>query len=271
MIIILKNADFSQSNIGTLSTWRISRSLGAGATYEGATSVDKDATFTATVTLAEGYEVGSTGVTITMGGVVLSDAYSISGNVITITIAEVTGNVLIKVPTINTATGEEEEPEAPDTPNKYTLNVENIPFSTQYTIDNPYTDSIFEVTTDRWLNATATSTVPAGCYELTTFPYNNTEYLLCRIDLTAFKNKGYTTITFNPGDGAAGANYRVWNYSANFETTWISTVPRTSMENNTTIDITDKAILYVGLRRFKDGDSIPLTYYQGKTFEVVFS
>ena len=82
MIIVLKNADFSQSNIGTLSSWRISRSLGAGATYEGPTSVDKDAALSATVTLVEGYEVGTAGVTVTMGGVVLSGAHSISGNVI---------------------------------------------------------------------------------------------------------------------------------------------------------------------------------------------
>ena len=116
MIITLKGADFSASNIGTLSSWRISRSLGAGATYEGPTSVDKGASFSATVTLAEGYEIGTAGVTVTMGGTVLSGAHSISGNVITITIASVTGNVLIKVPTINTATGEEEEPEVPDTP-----------------------------------------------------------------------------------------------------------------------------------------------------------
>lgn len=132
MIIVLKNADFSQFNIGTLSTWRISRSLGAGATYAGPTSVDKGAALSATVTLAEGYEIGTAGVTVTMGGTVLSGAHSISGNVITITIAEVTGNILIKVPTINTATGEEEEPETPDTPdiggndNIYTLTINDI-------------------------------------------------------------------------------------------------------------------------------------------------
>lgn len=116
MIITLKGADFSQSNIGTLSTWRITRSLGSGATYEGVTSVDKDAAFSATVTLAEGYEVGTAGIIITMGGTTLEGAYTISDNVITITIAKVTGNVIIKVPTINTATGEEEEPDVPDTP-----------------------------------------------------------------------------------------------------------------------------------------------------------
>ena len=121
MIITLKGADFSASNIGTLSSWRITRSLGAGATYEGVTSVDKDAAFSATVTLAEGYEIGTAGVTITMGGTVLSGAHSISGNVITITIASVTGNVLIKVPTVNTAGGDEPdvpvEPDEPDTIN----------------------------------------------------------------------------------------------------------------------------------------------------------
>lgn len=99
MIITLKNADFSASNIGTLSSWRISRSLGAGATYEGATSVDKGAAFSATVTLAEGYEVGTAGIAITMGGAVLSDAYNINGNIITITIASVTSNVLINIST----------------------------------------------------------------------------------------------------------------------------------------------------------------------------
>lgn len=109
MIITLRLADFSKSNIGTLSSWRITRSLGSGATYEGPTSVDKGASFSATVTLAEGYEVGTAGVTVTMGGTVLSGAHSISGNVITITIAEVTGNVLIKVPTVNVNTGTEDD------------------------------------------------------------------------------------------------------------------------------------------------------------------
>ena len=115
MIITLMGADFSASNIGTLSSWRITRSLGSGAIYEGVTSVDKGASFNATVTIAEGYELGSAGVTVTMGGNTISAA-TVSGNVITITIAEVTGNVVIKVPTVNITTGEEEEPETPDTP-----------------------------------------------------------------------------------------------------------------------------------------------------------
>lgn len=106
MIITLKGADFSSSNIGTLSTWTVSRVLGAGATYSGATLVDKGAALNATVTIADGYEIGSAGVTVTMGGV--GQAYTISGNVITINIAEVTGNVIIKVPTKNTNIDTEE-------------------------------------------------------------------------------------------------------------------------------------------------------------------
>ena len=138
MIIVLKNADFSQSNIGTLSTWRISRSLGAGATYEGPTSVDKDAALSATVTLAEGYEIGTAGVTVTMGGTTLSGAHSISGNVITITIASVTGNVLIKVPTVNTTTGEEEEPDV----TQYTFTINPSPSDATVTLTaNGYTQS----------------------------------------------------------------------------------------------------------------------------------
>lgn len=116
MIITLIGADFSASNIGTLSTWRISRSLGEGAIYEGPTFVEKGAAFNATITIAEGYELSTAGVSVTMGGTVLSGAHSVAGNVIAITIASVTGNVVIKVPTVNINAGEEEEPEVPDTP-----------------------------------------------------------------------------------------------------------------------------------------------------------
>jgi hypothetical protein len=138
MIIVLKNANFSASNIGTLSTWRISRSIGAGATYEGPVSVDKGAACSAVITLAEGYEIGAAGVTITMGGIVIEGAHSISGNVITITIAEVTGNVLIKVPTVNTATGEEEEPEV----TKYTFTINPSPSDATVTLTaSGYTQS----------------------------------------------------------------------------------------------------------------------------------
>lgn len=107
MIITLKGANFSTNNIGTLSTWSVSRVLGDGATYSGATYVDKGAALNATITIAEGYEIGSAGVSVTMGGSPIT-ASSISGNTITIKINAVTGNVVIKVPTVNTSTGEED-------------------------------------------------------------------------------------------------------------------------------------------------------------------
>lgn len=264
MIITLKNADFSASNIGTLSSWRITRSLGSGATYDGVTSVDKGASFTATVTIADGYEIGAAGVTITMGGTVVSAA-TVNGNVITISIAEVTGNVVIKVPTVNLSTGEEEEPGTPDTPvNRYTLDVKSISLGVDYPVTSPYKSSIFEVTTRRWLG----SGTDAGCYELETFPYNATEYLLCRIDLTQFKNSGYTSVTINTGANSNATN-QFWNYSTTAEDTWTNKTERQNMVGgSSTISLQNKSILYLGLRRMKDDTS---TYYFGETIEVVFN
>lgn len=110
MIITLRSANFNSSNIGTLSTWRITRSLGAGATYVGPNAIDKEGTLTATITIAEGYELAPAGVTVTMGGVVLTDATNIQGNTIYISIPVVGGNVVIKVPTVN-LNGGTDEPE----------------------------------------------------------------------------------------------------------------------------------------------------------------
>jgi hypothetical protein len=113
MIITLKGANFSLSNIGTLSTWRIITYLGAGASSSNsATSVDKESNtgYSTTITIAEGYEIGSAGVTVTMGGNPV--AVDTSTNPFTINIpTKVTGKVVINVPTKNTATGEEEEPD----------------------------------------------------------------------------------------------------------------------------------------------------------------
>ena len=109
MIITLKGANFSTNNIGTLSTWTISRVLGTGATYSGDTYVDKNASLNATVTITDGYELGSAGVTVTMGGSAVTSGVTVDGNTITIAIGSVTGNVVIKVPTVNTATGEEDD------------------------------------------------------------------------------------------------------------------------------------------------------------------
>lgn len=101
MIITLVGADFSGNKIGTLTTWNISYVEYEGVTYSGDASVTRGSALTATATIEEGYELGSAGVSVTMGGVEVSGAYSQSGNVITISIGAVTGNVVIKVPTVD--------------------------------------------------------------------------------------------------------------------------------------------------------------------------
>lgn len=110
MIIYIKGSSkdiFKDFNIGTLSTYNISTVLGE-AEYDGPTSIDKNTALNATVTIAEGYEVGTAGVTVTMGGSTVTSGVSVSGNVVTISIGSVTGNIVIKVPTKNTSTGEED-------------------------------------------------------------------------------------------------------------------------------------------------------------------
>lgn len=172
MIIILKGADFSASNIGTLSTWRITRSLGAGATYDGPTSVEKGASLVATITIAEGYELGEGGITITMGGSPYETGITeIGGGQYGFTIAEVTGNVVIKVPTVNINTGEEEEPEIPQVVLDYlavscTQNDTTVIFETQDINDLRYyltvTGYYSDGTSQEIKDYTLTGTLAAG-------------------------------------------------------------------------------------------------------------
>jgi hypothetical protein len=112
MIITIKGADFSSANIGTLSTYIISKSIGSGAAFDIPNFVDKNASVNWTITLNEGYTFGT--YSVTMGGVEVTP--TVVDNVMTISIAEVTGNVRIVVATVNENTGEEDEPTIPDEP-----------------------------------------------------------------------------------------------------------------------------------------------------------
>lgn len=124
MIITIKGADFSSANIGTLSTYIISKSIGSGASFDIPNYVDKNSSVNWVITLNDGYTFGT--YSVTMGGEVITP--SVVDNVMTISIAEVTGNVRIVVATVNENTGEEDgsddpvvppvepdEPENPDT------------------------------------------------------------------------------------------------------------------------------------------------------------
>ena len=109
MIIYLKGADFSArpadgfEPIGTLNSWMVRATLGHGATSSNTvTSVEKDAAYSTTITIAEGYKIGAAGVSVTMGGQAVS--VNASTNPFTISIAKVTGTIVIKVPTAAIAT-----------------------------------------------------------------------------------------------------------------------------------------------------------------------
>jgi hypothetical protein len=124
MIITIKGADFSSANIGTLSTYIISKSIGSGATFDIPNFVDKNSSVNWTITLDEGYTFGT--YSVTMGDETITP--TVVDNVMTISIAEVTGNVRIVVATVNENTGEEDdpvvppvEPEEPDTPEEESI------------------------------------------------------------------------------------------------------------------------------------------------------
>lgn len=212
MIITLKGADFSSNNIGTLSTWTIFTTLGTGATYSGVRTVDKDGSLTATVTIAEGYELSSAGLTVMMGSTnVTSSVVTSSGNVYTISISSVTANVTISVPTKNTSTGEEGGGDVvePDTPTDKTV--------TYIFKDSDWTKGYY--TTNGPSSPTSAShgylTIPAdGIYSITVNPQavgaSGGLYYLIHVDGT-----GKTTTYWDIKDGiTVGDNTQVFNGTA---------------------------------------------------------
>lgn len=110
MIITISGANFSASNIGTLSTWTVSKSIGAGAEHSIPSYVDKNSAFNYTITLKDGYTFGT--YSVTMGGQTITP--TVTETSMTINIASVTGAIRIEVKTINSSTGEEDQPITPD-------------------------------------------------------------------------------------------------------------------------------------------------------------
>ena len=111
MIITISGADFSLSNIGTLSTWTVSKSIGAGAEHNIPSYVDKNSAFNYEITLKDGYTFGT--YSVKMGGQIITP--TVTETSMTINIPSVTGAIRIEVKTINSSTGEPEEPEEPST------------------------------------------------------------------------------------------------------------------------------------------------------------
>lgn len=104
MIITLKGANFASSNIGTLDSWLISKSL-TGVTIDNtATSVKKGEAYKAVITLKENYTFPDT-ITVTMGGTDITSTYvTKTATTITINVPSVTGNIVIRVNAISVGT-----------------------------------------------------------------------------------------------------------------------------------------------------------------------
>lgn len=117
MILTIKGADFSAANIGTLSTYVVSKSIGAGAEYNIPSFVAKHSSINWVITLNQDYIFGT--YVITMGGEMVTP--TINDNVMTITIPNVTGNIRISIATIYNKV--EDLP----TPSLYTLTINPNP------------------------------------------------------------------------------------------------------------------------------------------------
>ncbi len=105
MIITLKGADFSNNNIGPLSSWLISREIGDGARYSGPVYVTKGLAYSASVVIGSGYRLGAEGIKVYMGDIELENVVTFSDDnkTLIISIPEATGNIFIKVATESTA------------------------------------------------------------------------------------------------------------------------------------------------------------------------
>ena len=126
MIITISGANFSASNIGTLSTWTVSKSIGAGAEHRIPSYVDKNSAFNYTITLKDGYTFGT--YSVTMGGQTITP--TVTETSMTINIPSVTGAVRIEVKTINSST----PPVTPETPTMYTFTINPTPINAAVTL-----------------------------------------------------------------------------------------------------------------------------------------
>ena len=93
MIITLLRANFANSNIGLVNDFAVLTNLGMGLSYEGDNSVPANGAFAATIRVLDGYSLIVDSLSVTMGGVALSnaDVFSINGKEISVNIPVVTG------------------------------------------------------------------------------------------------------------------------------------------------------------------------------------
>ena len=95
MIITIKGADFSSSNVGTLNTYFISRHIDSGVTHNIPPVVDKNSSVNWQIVLSTGYEYVS--YSFKMRDQEITPTVSEDGKTLTITIPEITANVYVYV------------------------------------------------------------------------------------------------------------------------------------------------------------------------------
>ena len=254
MIITIKGADFSLANIGTLSTYIISKSIGSGASFDIPSFVDKNSSVNWVITLDEGYTFGT--YSVTMGGVEVTP--TVVDNVMTISIAEVTGNVRIVVATVN----ENGEPSVPTFNDSITIDVKNfvkttdiMPTDTQYYVDG------VAFSTRYWVGAASQANVSMrGIYYLDTFPFNDSEYLSCCINVEDAIANGYTKLkVIKTNVSISVDNSCYYNRRTSTLTDWSvgKEKDRISCPNNTEITLAGYKSIWFGIRKIaKDGTTL---------------
>ena len=258
MIITIKGADFSSANIGTLSTYIISKSIGSGASFDIPNFVDKNSSVNWVITLDEGYTFGT--YSVTMGGVEVTP--TVVDNVMTISIAEVTGNVRIVVATVN-ENGEEDIPVVPDVPtfnDSITIDVKNfvkatdiLPTDTEYHVEG------ISFSTRYWVGAASqTDASKRGVYYLDTFPFNDSEYLSCCVNVEDAIANGYTKLKVIKTNVSSTQmdNSCYYNRRTSTSTDWSDgkETDRISCPNNTEITLNGYKSIWFGIRKIaKDG------------------
>lgn len=274
MILTIKGADFSSANIGTLSTYIISKSIGRGASFDIPSFVEKNSSVNWVITLDEDYTFGT--YSITMGGEVVTP--TVNGSEMTIAIANVTGNIRITVATVYNGVEELPDPDEPDVPtfnDSITIDVKNfvegidiLPTDTEYHVEG------VSFSTRYWVGAASqTDANKRGIYYLDTFPFNNSEYLSCCVNVEDAITNGYTKLkvikTNIASDSIDASCY--YNRRTSTSTDWSvgKEKDRFTCTNNTEIELNGYKSIWFGLRKIVVGGNTSLYVGDSVTFKFI--
>ena len=273
MILTIKGADFSAANIGTLSTFVVSKSIGRGASFDIPSFVEKNSSVTWTITLGEDYTFGT--YNVTMGGEVVTP--TVNGSEMTIAIANVTGNIRITVATVYNGVEELPYPDEPSVPTfkdtitidvkNFVKNVDILPTDTQYYVDG------VQLSTRYWVGAsTQTDSTKKGIYYLETFPFNDSEYLSCCVNVEDAIANGYTKIKViktNVISTADSSCYYCRRTSNSTDWTVGKEKDRISCPNNIEIVLNGYKSIWFGIRKVAKDGTASLYVGDSVTFKFI--